>query len=152
MAANELILHRTLAAPVVVDATVIDPVGGRSHHVAEPLRVEARAAQDGRHHLVVEQIVEARLIAAAIDASSHLPLLPCQLICYIAGKRGLIVTRDRKFRGNLTISATEFPFRWNRPVAPPASCPRMWASMAKGRDRYPWAPAFAGMTEKESLA
>jgi hypothetical protein len=40
----------------------------------------------------------------------------------VKSKHVLFVTRDRNFRGNLTISATQFAFKWN-----PRAKPRAWA-------------------------
>jgi hypothetical protein len=116
MAADELILRPTLIDSVIVDPAVIESMGGRDDHVSETARIEPGAAQDRRHDVVVEQLVKGRLIAAAIDASVHRPLQSCETLCNVGGKRVVIVTRDRKFRGNLTIPATQLPFRWNPPA------------------------------------
>jgi len=80
--------------------SILDPARSFHHHIAKFLRLETGTAQHGRHHLVREQIFEARLIAAAIPASSHDPLLTCAILCSLEAKHVLIVTGDRKFRGN----------------------------------------------------
>jgi len=130
MVADGLIQLRTVVAagrPMVIDSVIIDSSGGRDHHRAKPLRIEPGATQDRRHDVIVQQLVEGRLIAAAIGASGHGTLPTCETLCRMAGKRVLIVTRDRRFRGNLTISATSLPFRWNRRLGLPGrlpGCPR----------------------------
>src|SRR6266699_5047508 len=105
-----------LAVPAAVAAggTVIDPFGGLDHHVAKALAVEPGAAQDRFHDLVIEQIFEARLVAAALCASSHGPLLTYDILCRIAPKHVRIVTRTRRFRGNSPIGLAKFALRWNR--------------------------------------
>jgi hypothetical protein len=50
--------------------------GGLHHHCPKPLGIEPGTLQHGFHHLIGEQIVEARLIAAA---TVHDPLLPIRL-------------------------------------------------------------------------
>src|SRR5216683_628520 len=100
--------------PLVIDPLVIDPLGGFDHHLAKPLRIEPGTPQYRCHHLVVEQIFEARLIAAAFGASSHGPLLTCEILCSIGGKHVRIVTGVRKFRGNWSKDATQFAFKWSR--------------------------------------
>ncbi len=64
-----------VAVAAVIAPPVVDPTGGLDHHVANALRIEPGTAQDRCHDLVIEQIFEARLIAAAFRASGHDPLL-----------------------------------------------------------------------------
>src|SRR6266699_2039721 len=101
-------------AAVVAGGTVIDPPGGLDHHVAKALAVEPGAAQERFHDLVIEQIFEARLVAAALRAFSHGPLLTCDILCRIAVKHVRIVTRTRRFRGNSPIAPAKFALWWNR--------------------------------------
>ena len=63
------------AAGAAVDPPVVNPSGGLDHHLANALRIEPGTAQDRFHDLVIEQIFEARLEAAAFRASGHDPLL-----------------------------------------------------------------------------
>jgi hypothetical protein len=63
------------AAGAAVDPPVVDPSGSLDHHLANALRIEPGTAQDRFHDLVIEQIFEARLEAAAFRASGHDPLL-----------------------------------------------------------------------------
>src|SRR3954447_19153461 len=89
--------------------------GGLDNQVAKALRVKPGAAQHRRHHLVVDQLVEGGLIAAAIGASGHVPLLTsAALLSTIIPKDVVIVTRGRKLSGNLSIGSPELPCRWNR--------------------------------------
>src|SRR5215217_3023516 len=106
--------HRAVADGAIVDPAVIDPAGGLDDHLAEPLLVEPGAAQHRRHHLVVEQLVEGRLVVAAIAASGHGPLLASATVGSFDEKLVLIVTRPRNFRGNLPTKPPQFPLRWNR--------------------------------------
>src|SRR4051812_14614661 len=98
----------------------IEAAGGLDYQVAEALRVEPGAAQHRRHHLVVDQLVEGGLIAAAIGASGHVPLLTSGLLSTIIPKDVVIVTRVRKLNGNLPIGSPELPRRWNRSRRLPA--------------------------------
>src|SRR5437763_3916738 len=97
----------------LVDPPVVDTPGGRRHHVAKPLRIEPGAAQHRCHELVIEQLFEARLIAAAFVASGHGPLLTCEIARTIAAKHGLFVTRGGIFRGDLSINSPKFACEWN---------------------------------------
>src|SRR3954452_13988787 len=92
----------------------VDSAGGLNNQGAKALRVEPCAAQQRRHHLVVDQLVEGGLIAAAIGASGHVPLLTSGLLSTIIPKDVVIVTRVRKLNGNLPIGSPEWPRRWNR--------------------------------------
>src|SRR3954471_19846556 len=88
----------------------VDAAGGLDNQVAKALRVEPGAAQHRRHHLVVDQLVEGGLIAAAIGASGHVPLLTsAALLSTIIPKDVVIVTRVRKLSGNLSIRSPELP-------------------------------------------
>src|SRR5258705_7257167 len=58
---------------------ILDVHSSFDHHGAELLGLETGTAQHRLHHLVGEQIFEARLIAAAFDAPIHDPLLPVRL-------------------------------------------------------------------------
>src|SRR5258707_10343291 len=104
--------HRAVADGAVIDPAVIDPAGGLDDHLAEPLRVEPGAAQHRGHHLVVEQLVEGRLVVTAVAASGHGPLLASATVGSFAEKLVLIVTRPRNFRGNLPIRPPQFDLRW----------------------------------------
>jgi hypothetical protein len=97
------------------DAPIIEPTRGFDHHGAETLAVEAGAAQYRRHHLVGEQIFEARFIAAACCDRGHVSLLlTCRILRSLAGKHVRNVTRVRKFRGKLAIGRTKFPPKSSR--------------------------------------
>src|SRR3954466_13454098 len=92
----------------------VDASGGLNNQVAEALRVEPGAAQHRRHHLVVDQLVEGGLIAAAIGASGHVPLLTRIGRSTIIPKDVVIVTRVRKLNGNSSTGSPELPCGWNR--------------------------------------
>src|ERR1700732_791846 len=92
---------------------MVDPPRGLHHHVANPLRIDPGAAQHRRHYLVGEQIFEARLIAAAVIASGHDPLLTCAILRRITRKHVLFVTPRRIFSGNLYITSTKFSSKWS---------------------------------------
>src|SRR4051795_10310288 len=79
----------------------VEAAGGLDNQVAEALRVEPSAAQHRRHHLVVDQLVEGGLIAAAIGASGHVPLLTSVPLSTIIPKDVVIVTRVRKLSGKV---------------------------------------------------
>src|SRR5262249_50632666 len=51
--------------------SIPDTPRGLHHHLAELLRPETGTAQHTRHHLVREQVFEARFIAAALKALVH---------------------------------------------------------------------------------
>src|SRR5436853_1490178 len=96
----------------IADSAPIHPPRGLRHHVAEALRIQAGAAQYRRHDVVGQQFVEARLIAAAIKASVHDPLLTYIIVGRFAANHVLFVTSGRVFRGNLYMSPTIFPSKW----------------------------------------
>src|SRR3954447_14365460 len=75
--------------------------GGLDNQVAKALRVESGAAQHRRHHLVIDQLVKGGLIAAAIGASGHIPLLTSVRLSTIIPKDVVIVTRVRKLNGKV---------------------------------------------------
>src|SRR3954453_22212967 len=100
------------AAPA--DFGRIEAAGGLDNQVAKALRVEPGAAQHRRHHLVVDQLVEGGLIAAAIGASGHVPLLTSIQRSTIIPKDVVIVTRVRKLNGNSSAGSPELPCGWNR--------------------------------------
>src|SRR3954449_11747299 len=79
----------------------VEAAGGLDNQVAEALRVEFGAAQHRRHHLVVDQLVKGGLIAAAIGASGHIPLLTSVRLSTIIPKDVVIVTRVRKLSGKV---------------------------------------------------
>src|SRR5437870_4829125 len=100
-------------ALVVAGGAMIDPPRRLRHHVAKPLRIEPGAAQHRRHHLVGEQIFQARLIAAAVKASGHDPLLTYEILRRITRKHVLFVTPGRIFSGNLYITSAKFSSKWS---------------------------------------
>src|SRR3954468_15004071 len=109
------------AVSVAAAGGSVEAARGLDDQVAKALRVEPGAAQHRRHHLVVDQLVEGGLIAAAIGASGHVPLLTSAvLLSTIIPKDVVIVTRVRKLSGNLSIRSPELPCRWNRSRRLPA--------------------------------
>jgi hypothetical protein len=92
----------------------IDSAGCLGHHGAEPFAIEPGAAQHRRHYFICQQILEARLIAAAGIASGHGPLLVWRILCRLVGKHVLIVTLGRKFRGILHSAVPNLSLRSNR--------------------------------------
>src|SRR5712671_7631142 len=109
-----LVAGGAVVDPPDLDPAVVDPPGRLDHHVAKALAVEPGAAQDRFHDLVIEQIFEARLIAAAFCAVGHGPLRTYEILCSLAAKHVRNVTRTRIFRGNPPIASAKFAFRWNR--------------------------------------
>lgn len=69
-------------------------------HLPEALLIEPGTVQDRGHHIVVEHLVERRLIRAVVGASVHGPLLDCIELSTIGAKGVLIVSRIRGYRGN----------------------------------------------------
>lgn len=110
MAAGDL----AVVAAAVPGATVIDPSGGLDHHVANPLRIEAGAAQDRFHDLVIEQIFEARLMAAAFCVSGHDPLRTYDILCNIDANNVGIVTMTGIFHDNAAFEPSQFSLRGSR--------------------------------------
>ena len=84
-----------------VGSACVESACGFDDQVAKALRVEPGAAQHRRHHLVVDQLVEGGLIAAAIGASGHVPLLTSVRRSTIIPKDVVIVTRVRKLSGKV---------------------------------------------------
>src|SRR3954453_16147165 len=100
------------AAPA--DFGRIEAAGGLDNQVTEALRVESGAAQHRRHHLVVDQLVKGGLIAAAIGASGHIPLLTSVRPSTIIPNAVVIVTRIRKLSGRVSAGLSELSLRWDR--------------------------------------
>jgi hypothetical protein len=105
------------AAPVkmlgMVSAMIVNTARRFDHHFAKSVRIEPCAAQHRGHNLVIEQILEARFIAAAFCATVHDPLLVYHILRSLGGNRVRFMTGVRKLRGNLLITTTIFPFKRN---------------------------------------
>jgi hypothetical protein len=78
-------------------AAVVDSPRGLCDHIAKALRVEPGATQHRRHYVIVEQLFEARLIAAAFSSSVHARLLTSKGSNTFNEKDVLIMTRDGNF-------------------------------------------------------
>src|SRR4051794_16333359 len=96
-----------------VGSACVKSACGFDDQVAKALRVEPGAAQHRRHHLVVDQLVKGGLIAAAIGASGHIPLLTSVRLSTIIPKDVVIVTRVRKLSGKVCAGSSVLSSRWN---------------------------------------
>src|SRR4029078_12161994 len=91
--------RRAGAVRAAVGIGPVEAARGLYDQVAKALRVQPGAAQYRRHHLIVDQLVEGGLIAAAIGASGHVPLLTSVRPSTIIPNDVVIMTRIRKLSG-----------------------------------------------------